>query len=133
MNTGIEKFDARSLRNLHGVHEDLVRVVEVAADLGPVKFCVIEGLRTPQRQAELVKAGASMTLQSRHLHGFAVDLAVVVGDQIRWDWPLYAALAEQMQRAADACGKQIIWGGSWRKLKDGPHFELPRKLYRDPD
>ncbi|WP_413774191.1 M15 family metallopeptidase [Entomomonas sp. E2T0] len=23
----------------------------------------------------------------------------------------------------------MIWGGSWKSLKDGPHFELDRKQY----
>jgi peptidoglycan L-alanyl-D-glutamate endopeptidase CwlK len=23
----------------------------------------------------------------------------------------------------------IVWGGDWRTLRDGPHFELSRKEY----
>jgi len=39
------------------------------------KMKIIETLRTPERQAELVKAGKSKTLKSRHLTGNAVDMA----------------------------------------------------------
>ena len=35
----------RSLQNLIGVHPDLVRVVERAAELSPVAFVITEGLR----------------------------------------------------------------------------------------
>lgn len=129
MNTGIQKYDDRSARNLTGVHPDLVAVVERAGERSAIKFCVTEGVRTAARQAELVKAGASQTMNSRHLTGHAVDLAAVVDCQIRWDWPLYPKIADAMQRAADELGKQVIWGGSWRKFKDGPHFELPRTTY----
>jgi len=132
MNTGIEKFDSRSQRNLLGVHPALVAVVERASELTAVPFVVIEGVRSKARQAELVKKGASQTLQGRHIHGFAVDLAATAGDEIRWDWPLYFKIADAMQRAADELNTPVIWGGSWRKFKDGPHFELPRTTYPDP-
>ncbi|MFO0467523.1 MAG: M15 family metallopeptidase, partial [bacterium] len=65
---------ARCGQRLAGVHPDLVRVVERAAKDG-TKFRVIEGLRTMDRQAELVRAGKSQTMRSRHLTGHAVDLA----------------------------------------------------------
>lgn len=133
MNTGIEKYDARSRRNLVGVHADMVKVVERAAEQTDLKFMIIEGVRSKERQAEMVKAGASQTMQGRHIHGFAVDACVVVGKEVRWDWPLYHSLGKLFKQAAAECGVQIIWGGDWRKFKDGPHFELPRLLYPDPE
>ncbi len=135
MNTGIDKYDARSRRNLVGVHDDLRVVVERAGEIGEslgTLFFGNEGLRTKAKQAEYVKAGASWTLQGRHLHGFAVDLVAVVGKDISWAWPLYHKIADVMKQAANETGIQIIWGGDWRKFKDGPHFELPRLLYPDP-
>ena len=57
----------RSRQRLAGVHPDLVKVVERAIQLTPVDFTVLEGLRTIQRQQELLKSGASTTLKSRHL------------------------------------------------------------------
>jgi len=66
-------LDARSIRKLEGVHPDLVRLAHAASE--GMSIIVTEGLRTPEKQAQLVKAGASQTLRSRHLTGHAVDLA----------------------------------------------------------
>jgi peptidoglycan L-alanyl-D-glutamate endopeptidase CwlK len=120
-------MDARSERNLIGVHPDLVKVIRRAAKAGG--FIVTEGLRTKARQAQLVKAGASKTMNSRHLTGHAIDVAALVNGEVRWDWPLYAAIAKEMKRAAADLKVPIIWGGDWRTFKDGPHFELDRRKY----
>lgn len=124
-------LNARSLKALEGVHPDLVRVVHRAAELVPLPlgFIVIEGRRTAKRQVELVAAGASRTQNSRHLTGHAVDLMATVNGQGRWDWPLYGQLADAMKRAAAEAGVAIVWGGDWKSLRDGPHFELDRKVY----
>jgi peptidoglycan LD-endopeptidase CwlK len=118
-----------SIANLRGVHPDLVRVVERAIRLSPVDFRVIEGIRTLARQKQMVAAGASKTMNSRHLTGHAVDLAPLVAGQVRWDWPLFHQMAPAMKQAAADLGVAISWGGDWRTLKDGPHFELQRRAY----
>lgn len=123
------KLSKRSLAKLNGVHPDLVEVVKLALKLSEVDFAVLEGLRTPARQQELFDAGASKTLNSRHLTGHAVDLGAYVNGKIRWDWPLYHKIAEAMKAAALVRGVDIVWGGDWRTFKDGPHFELNRKVY----
>lgn len=122
-------IDARSERNLQGVNKDLVKVVRRAAELSEIPFTVTEGLRTIERQRQLVAKGASKTMKSRHLTGHAVDLAAKVGGQIRWDWPLYGTLAEAMKSAAKELGVPITWGGDWKSFKDGPHFQLKWASY----
>ena len=119
----------RSKQRLKGVHPDLAKVVERAIQITTVDFTVLEGLRTPERQKTLVEAGASQTLNSRHLTGHAVDLGAWVGDEVRWDWPLYHKIAAAMKEAARVEGVKIVWGGDWRTFKDGPHCELDRKAY----
>ena len=119
-------MDARSERNLIGVHPDLVKVIRRAAKAGG--FIVTEGLRTKTRQAQLVKAGASWTMNSRHITGHAIDVAAIVNGEVRWDWGLYPIIAKAVKAAAKDLGVPIIWGGDWKK-KDGPHFELDRKAY----
>lgn len=119
----------RSKQRLRGVHPDLVKVVERAIKITEVDFTVLEGLRTPERQKALVEAGASQTLNSRHLTGHAVDLGAWVGDEVRWDWPLYHKIAAAMKEAARLEGVKIVWGGDWKRFADGPHFELDRKAY----
>lgn len=123
------KFSARSEQRLAGVHPDLVRVVRRALELSEVDFAVVEGLRTPERQKELVAAGASKTLNSRHITGHAVDLAPFIAGEIRWDWPPFHKIAAAMKAAAAELGAAVEWGGDWRSFKDGPHWELSRKVY----
>lgn len=125
-------FSARSESRLAGVHPDLVRVVRRALTLSEVDFAVVEGLRTQERQAELLKAGASTTLNSRHITGHAVDLAPVIGGEIRWDWPPYYKIASAMKAAALLERVPVEWGGDWRKFRDGPHWQLPRGAYPAP-
>lgn len=119
----------RSLSRLEGVHLDLVRVVKKAAALSSLDFTVLEGLRTKERQKQLLDLGATKTMNSRHLTGHAVDLAPMVGGIVRWDWPLYHQLAVIVKDAAKAENVPIQWGGDWRTFKDGPHWELPWKAY----
>lgn len=123
------RLSQRSRAALQGVHPDLVAVVEAAIELTPVDFMVTEGLRTAARQAELVRAGASRTLNSRHLTGHAIDVAAWVDGQVRWDWPLYPRIAEAFKAVAKGRGVRLIWGGDWPRLRDGPHFELDRGAY----
>ena len=123
------KLSKRSLSRLDGVHKDLVQVVKLAIELTEVDFGVTEGVRTIERQRELFAKGASKTMNSRHLTGHAVDLVAYVGSEVRWDWPLYHKIADAMKRAANSLGVPIVWGGDWKSFKDGPHFELDRKVY----
>jgi peptidoglycan L-alanyl-D-glutamate endopeptidase CwlK len=123
-------FSPRSEQRLQGVHPDLVRVVRKALQLSAVDFAVIEGLRDPKRQEQLVASGASKTMNSRHLTGHAVDLAPVIAGQIRWDWPPFHDIAAAVKRAAAEERVAIVWGGDWKGgFRDGPHFELDRKVY----
>jgi peptidoglycan L-alanyl-D-glutamate endopeptidase CwlK len=119
----------RSKQRLKGVHPDLVKVVERAIEISTIDFTVLEGLRTPERQKALLEAGASQTLNSRHITGHAVDLGAWVDNQVDWSWPLYHKIAAAMKDAAKQEGVSIVWGGDWRTFKDGPHFELNRKVY----
>ena len=119
----------RDLKRLEGVHPDLVRVVRRAAQMSDLPFMVLEGLRTPARQKQLVAKGASKTMRSRHLTGHAVDIAPLLGGKVSWDWPLYHRLAPIVKRAAAAENVPIEWGGDWRTFKDGPHWQLPWAKY----
>jgi peptidoglycan LD-endopeptidase CwlK len=119
----------RSLEKLIGVHPDLVRVIHRAIEITPIDFAVTEGVRTLARQKELLKAGATTTLNSRHLTGHAVDLAPYAARKLRWDWPLFHQLAPAVKQAAAECGVEIEWGGDWTEFADGPHFQLPWSKY----
>jgi peptidoglycan L-alanyl-D-glutamate endopeptidase CwlK len=128
------RLGSRSKRRLSGIHPDLKAVVELAIEMSMIDFTVLEGARTHERQLELFAAGATSTMNSRHIikaeedggTGFAhaVDLGAWVAGEVRWDWPLYHQIANAMKLAAVELGIKIEWGGDWRSFKDGPHFQL---------
>ena len=120
------RLSERDRQRLVGVHADLVRVVERAAQAEGAAFIVLEGLRSMERQAQLAAAGRSQTMRSRHLTGHAVDLgALGEGGKLVWTRPAYDALGALVKAAAKDEGVPVEWGGDWRSFFDGPHFQLP--------
>lgn len=150
-------ISARCELRLAGVHPDLIRVVRRAAEMGAL-FRVTEGLRTAERQAELVANGASQTMNHRHLTGHAVDLAPLDNGEVSWNWTHFFPMADTMAAAARAERVSLIWGGAWgrtvqewpqatakaaqsayvaerraagrKPFLDGPHFELQAAVYQ---
>ena len=122
-------FSKRSLKNLEGVHSDLVMVVSRALELTEVDFVVVEGIRTLEKQRQYVEAGASKTMNSRHLTGHAVDLIAWVDRTVNWSLTYYEKIAAAMKEAGRELGIPVEWGGDWKTFKDGPHFQLPWKEY----
>lgn len=125
-------FSARSLAVLDTVHPDLQRLFKRVV----LKFdCTIlpdGGKRTEEQQRELVAAGKSKTMQSRHLTGDAVDVAPY---PIDWeDSQRFYAFAGYVIGIAESLGIAIRWGGDWNSnwdftdqtFHDLPHFELRR-------
>lgn len=143
-------FSNTSIKRLSGVNDDLVKVVKRALVLSTQDFAVLEGLRSKERQAELVRKGASQTMNSKHIIGRAVDLVPIVDGKVSWDWKYFYPIAEAVRKAAKELGVRVKWGGSWDELNttnlpttklvenyvttrrkqgrkaftDGPHFEL---------
>jgi len=120
------KLGATSLARLKGVHPDLVKVVKRAIELTPMDFTVLEGLRSKERQQQLVAKGASKTMNSYHITGHAVDIAPLVDGKVTWDWKYYNLLAPIIKQAAKELGVNITWGGDWESFKDGVHWQIPR-------
>jgi len=91
------------------------------------EMVLVEGYRSPERQAELARKGRGTTLagagQSCHQYGLAVDSAPIRGGKLQWDmrdpwtrrgYELYGQLAQQAG---------LEWGGAWRSIKDYVHLE----------
>ena len=130
-------LDAASKKILLGVHLDLQRVVERAVILSPIKFRVVEGLRTLARQKHLKATGMSKTLNSRHLTGHAIDIVPAVdlngdgkitGDEM-WHHSQLMKLSPYIKQAFKDCGVAYEWGGDWPNAWDKPHWQLPWKKY----
>jgi peptidoglycan L-alanyl-D-glutamate endopeptidase CwlK len=122
-------FGKRSQERLQGVHPDLVKVLEEAIKESPLDFSITEGLRTKERQKALFDAGKSQTMNSRHLTGKAVDIAVIKDGEVTWDLKYYQLVADHIKKIAKDMKIDIVWGGDWQSFKDGPHFELHRSVY----
>lgn len=83
------------------------------------------GLRGEAEQRELVAKGWSTTMNSRHLHGAAIDTVPLRNGQPDPSWDEgYDQIAGYMQQAAQELGADIEWGGNWRSFVDKPHFQL---------
>lgn len=118
------KLTARDFKRMEGVKPQLVAVVAVAATMVAKPFNVSEGLRTLERQKQMVKEGKSKTMQSKHLTGDAVDLYPLTADCKAIDWQGFESLAATMKLAAAKLGVKIKWGGDWKTFIDKPHWEL---------
>lgn len=93
------------------------------------EMVLIEGYRSPDRQAELAKMGSHVTnagaYQSYHQFGLAADSAflrdgkVVVSEKDPWAMRGYELFGETAERVG------LTWGGRW-KMMDFGHTELRR-------
>jgi peptidoglycan L-alanyl-D-glutamate endopeptidase CwlK len=109
---------------MDGLHPKIVELIKHAIAHTDIDFTVLEGLRSLERQHQLVKSGASTTLNSRHLTGHAIDIAPYVNGEVSWAWPHYYKLKDYIFWASDELNIDIKWGGDWETFKDGPHWEL---------
>lgn len=123
------KFSQRSISNLQGVHGDLRRVANMALKRSPYDFGVTSGVRTIEQQKVLVDTGRSQAINSRHLSGHAIDIAVYAYGAPTWDIEYYKAVADVFKAVGEELGVPVEWGGDWTTLVDGPHFQLPKAVY----
>ena len=146
------KLSTRSQERLMGVEPELKEVVYEAIKVTKIDFGVIEGLRTEEKQKQLVESGASQTMKSKHLEGRAVDLMAYIGGRGSWELNVYDEIADAMKEAAVKVDVAVRWGAPWtvtdirewegtmedamnsyidtrrsqgrRPFIDAPHFEL---------
>lgn len=125
------RLSQRSEDNLKGVNSDLVKVIRRALEITPVDFIVIEGLRTRERQKQLVEEKKSQTMNSRHLTGHAVDIIPI---NTKWQIEEFKPLLKAVKQAADELGVKLRFGINWKndpslpietRFIDAPHIEIP--------
>ncbi|AUZ06372.1 putative D-alanyl-D-alanine carboxypeptidase [Vitreoscilla sp. C1] len=122
--SGKFQLSERSRERLKGIHPKMVEIIERAMELTDIDFMITEGLRTREQQAKYVKAGRSQTMNSRHLTGHAVDVAVLIDGVLTWEWKYYEQLSKYFKQAAQELGVKMTWGGDWKTLRDGPHYQI---------
>ena len=146
------KLSTKSQERLIGVEPELKEIVYEAIKVTKIDFGVIEGLRTEEKQKQLVESGASQTMKSKHLDGRAVDLMAYIGVRGSWELNVYDEIADAMKEAAVKVDVAVRWGAAWtvtdirewegtmeeamnsyidtrrgqgrRPFIDAPHFEL---------
>ena len=146
------KLSTKSQERLMGVEPELKEVVYEAIKITKIDFGVIEGLRTEEKQKQLVESGASQTMKSKHLEGRAVALMAYIGGRGSWELNVYDEIADAMKEAAIKVDVAVRWGAAWtvtdirewkgtmeeamnsyidtrrgqgrRPFIDAPHFEL---------
>ena len=103
------RFGKRSKSRLKGVKPELVNVLNELVKIMDVT--IIEGLRTEERQKQLVASGASKTKFSKHLEGKAVDLAPY---PIDWeDRDRFHYMGGMIRGIAKQLNVNVRWGGDW--------------------
>lgn len=120
------EFNARSKELLKGVNPTLAELMTAVEAQHPDAFEITEGMRSRDRQAQMVAEGKSQTMNSRHLTGNAVDIAMMgPGGSVNWDFEAYRPIADTAKATAAAMGiPDFVWGGDWKTLKDGVHFQI---------
>lgn len=137
-------FGQKSLDILKTLNPDLQAILLEAINYAD--FTLLEGARTPQRQAELFKTGATKTLDSKHLVGpgtgrslsDAVDIApfpLDFGDTSRFYFVAGVITSAAKRLLANGTIKfSLRYGGDWNRnqifkdetFKDLGHFELDK-------
>jgi len=103
-----------------------------------IKIAVTSGWRSPDEQTALYAKGRvyengvwrvvdqriivtnALPDKAPHCRGAAYDIVPVIAEKPAWDrLDMFQAVADQ------AKGLPLVWGGSWQRFKDLPHYELP--------
>ena len=128
------KFGKRSRSRLKGVDAKLVNVLNEVVKYFDIT--IIEGLRSQERQDQLVAEGLSKTKFGKHVQGKAVDVCPY---PIDWDArDDFHYLGGFVLAVASQMGVKVRWGGDWNasslykgqrttkdnKFDDLVHFEL---------
>lgn len=113
-----------------GFRNRLLMVFKVMREQHGYELVLLEGYRSPERQAALAALGPSVTqagpLESLHQHGMAADCAfvkngkIVISEQDAWAMRGYEKYGEVARSLS------LTWGGDWRSLKDYGHIEWRR-------
>ena len=117
------KFGKRSRSRLVGVDAKLVNILNELVKIMDVT--IIEGVRTKERQEELLSKGATKTRFSKHIDGKAVDLAPY---PIDWeDRERFHYMGGMLRGIAQQLGVKARWGGDWDsdgEIKDNSFDDL---------
>ena len=119
-------FGERSESNLMTCHEDIQLVMRAVIEV--FDFSIICGHRIAQEQNDAEARGASFLTWPYSRHNTIPSLAVdAVPYPVDWeDINKFFELAGHVRMVAHLFDIPLEWGGEWAKIKDYPHWQLPR-------
>lgn len=117
--------------NLRAIQPALARVVRKAqADHPGLRFVIGSGRRDGELQRQAVAWGWSMTQDSPHRSGSAVDLwPLDWKGRVNFNPKAQNRIAVALRKAAAELGVSLRWGGHFHGFRhmDRSHFELARR------
>ncbi|AKX44211.1 hypothetical protein AKN87_03180 [Thiopseudomonas alkaliphila] len=109
----------------------LLTVFKIMQEKYGYHMVMIEGYRSPERQNYLANQGGHITNaragQSYHQYGLAADSAfyrngkLVISEKDPWAMRGYQLYGKTAQEVG------LVWGGSWKTIKDLGHVELRKR------
>lgn len=113
----------KGVDKLKGVDQRLVELAyaldKVCQEKHGVEITVAEGLRSLERQKQLVKEKKSKTLNSRHLTGHAIDVYPIRNRKI--DWNFFTVMIAEAKKINNT---DFTYGYDWGW--DKPHIEIKK-------
>lgn len=131
----MRQWDKVSTDRRVGVHPDLLRLADAVLQAAPWPLRITEGLRTLERQKQLLAAKATKTLNSRHLTGHAIDVVPYIDldrdgkieTEELYNGRLFDILIPIAKQEAERLNIKTTFGYDWGW--DSPHWELDRQKY----
>ena len=129
------EWDKVSVERMKGIHPDLRKLADAVLQAAPWPIRVTEGLRTIERQRQLVAIKASKTMRSRHLTGHAIDVVPYIDldrdgkieTEELYNKQLFRQLIPIAKDCAEKLSISVVWGYDWGW--DMPHWELNARFY----
>lgn len=129
------KISKSSLKKLVGVDERLITFIAQLLSVSKYDFSITSGVRTLEEQQALYAQGRTtsgvvctncdgVNNKSKHQEGKAVDIALIVNGKTNWDEKYYKEMLSYDEVKELLEFYEVINGGSFKSIKDYPHFEI---------
>lgn len=131
----MRQWDKVSTDRRVGVHPDLLKLADAVLQAAPWPLRITEGLRTLERQKQLLAAKATKTLNSRHLTGHAIDVVPYIDldrdgkieTEELYNGRLFDILIPIAKQEAERLNIKTTFGYDWGW--DSPHWQLDHQKY----
>jgi peptidoglycan L-alanyl-D-glutamate endopeptidase CwlK len=118
-------FGSKSRAEMHKMHPDLIKVLNLAIERTEQDFTIFDGFRTAADQNQLFRRGASQIdgyrRKGKHQiqsdgYCHAADLVPWINGRAVWDWDAIYVIADAVVSSARELDVQLRWGGCWQHI-----------------